>query len=116
MELEEIAEELREALPAYKTQIHVSDVRVTVKHHNTYIFAYSPHNGLVHLNASWTTATTKKRINACLRVIGCPARVYQKDFRWFLHRDWHERDVELHGATYVFYRDFVYEALAKLSA
>ena len=37
-------------------------------------------------DAGWQTTTTKSRLNALLQGLGGRARIYQKDFAWFLER------------------------------
>ena len=37
-------------------------------------------------DAGWQTTTTKSRLNALLQGLGNRARIYQKDFCWYLER------------------------------
>ncbi len=45
-------------------------------------------NWIQLFDGGWQSATTKSRLNAILRVHGCPGEcVFQKDFKWFVQQE-----------------------------
>ena len=57
----------------------------TIVLHRTAIAVYDHKNQALKLNTGgWATVTTKSRLNAILSELITGARVFQKDFNWFL--------------------------------
>ena len=57
----------------------------TIVLHRTAIAVYDHKNQALKLNTGgWATVTTKSRLNAILDQLMYGARVFQKDFNWFL--------------------------------
>ena len=57
----------------------------TVVLHRTAIAVYDHNTQALKLNTGgWATVTTKSRLNAILSELITGARVFQKDFNWFL--------------------------------
>lgn len=53
--------------------------------YNTEVFRHDRVNGTITLrHDGHRTATTKRRINECLRASDWPWRVYQEDFEWYI--------------------------------
>jgi len=73
-------------IPRYKTKVAQDGNRIVVTFWNTQIFEFSKEPPYVILNSGgWRTATTKRRMNQCLRSVGLNnIRVFQKDFEWFV--------------------------------
>lgn len=41
-------------------------------------------------DCGWQTTTTKERLNGLLEILGTGARIYQRDFAWYINgEDWH---------------------------
>ena len=57
----------------------------TIVLHRTAIAVYDHKNQALKLNTGgWYSVTTKSRLNAILQELIAGARVFQKDFNWFL--------------------------------
>ena len=57
----------------------------TVVLHRTAIAVYDHNTQALKLNTGgWSTVTTKSRLNAILQELITGARVFQRDFNWFL--------------------------------
>ena len=65
----------------------------TVVLHRTAIAVYDHNTQAIKLNTGgWHSNTTKSRLNAILQELIAGARVYQKNFNWFL--SYHNVDVD----------------------
>ena len=65
----------------------------TIVLHRTAIAVYDHKNQALKLNTGgWYSVTTKSRLNAILQELIAGARVYQKNFNWFL--SYHNVDVD----------------------
>ena len=58
----------------------------TIVLHRTAIAVYDHKNQALKLNTGgWATVTTKSRLNAILQELITGARVFQRDFNWYLN-------------------------------
>ena len=65
----------------------------TVVLHRTAIAVYDHNTNALKLNTGgWQTVTTKSRLNAILQELIAGARVFQRDFNWFLNYNKHTYD------------------------
>ena len=61
--------------------------------HNTTVFTQHSDRSITLNSGGWRTATTKTAINRAFDLLHIPARVWQKNFEWFVTYD---------GATFPF--------------
>lgn len=88
------AELLKAAMKGKKAvSVNRSILGTAVRHYQTNIFVESP-GKVVLSSGGLSSVTTKRHINNCFRALGMSARVYQKNYTWF---------VEFQGVEYTFY-------------
>lgn len=73
---------------ATATDIHNTDTLFVCTYHQTEVVHYDKEGKLLTLrNGGYQTATTKRRINECMKFLGLPVHVFQEGGIWFAQVD-----------------------------